>query len=99
MLSAVKDAAPEGAELEAFLGKPCNHMARLIRDLCMPESVQENLKNVLAFIKNVSTSFALSCPAVSPSHQKLGNPSWHGCHNPHTYKLFISLQCLLTPIP
>ena len=59
MLSAVEDAAPEGAELEAFLGKPCNHMARLIRDLCAPDAVQENLKNVLTFIKNVSASFAL----------------------------------------
>ncbi|CAK0731645.1 hypothetical protein CVIRNUC_000023 [Coccomyxa viridis] len=59
MLSAVKDAAPEGAELKAFLGKPCNHMARLIRDLCAPESVLENLKNVLAFIKN------------HPDHEKL----------------------------
>ena len=59
MLSAVKGAAPKGAELEAFLDKPCNHMARLIRDLCAPESVQENLKNVLAFIKNVSTSICL----------------------------------------
>ena len=79
MLSAVKDAAPEGAELEAFLGKPCNHMARLIRDLCAPESVLENLKNVLAFIKNVRTSALLLCHAVSPSYQKLRNPSWHGC--------------------
>ena len=61
MLSTVEDAAPEGAEREAFLGKPCNHMARLIRDLCAPESVQENLKNVLTFIKNVSTPFASSC--------------------------------------
>ena len=59
MLGAVKDAAPDCAELEAFLGKPCNHMARLIRDLCAPESVQENLKNVLVFIKNVST-FSIS---------------------------------------
>ena len=58
MLSAVQGAAPEGVELEAFLGKPCNHMARLIRDLCAPEAVQENLKNVLAFIKNVSLFLA-----------------------------------------
>ena len=59
MLSAVKGAAPEGAELEAFLGKPCNHMARVIRDLCAPESVQDNLKNVLTFIKNVRPPHAL----------------------------------------
>ena len=79
MLSAVKDAAPEGAELEAFLGKPCNHMARLIRDLCAPESVQENLKNVLAFIKDVSTSALMSCHAVSPTFQKLRNSSRYSC--------------------
>ena len=75
MLSAVEDAAPQGAEREAFLGKPCNHMARLIRDLCAPESVQENLKNVLTFIKNVSTPFASLCLDIPQSCWKLYSES------------------------
>ena len=53
MLSAVEGAGPRGAELEAFLSTPCNHMARLIRDLCEPSAVRENLKDVLKFIKDV----------------------------------------------
>ena len=81
MLSAVGAAAPQGAELEAFLGKPCNHMARLIRDLSAPESVQENLKNVLAFIKNVSPFPALSCLAASPLCHNLCNLSQCGCYD------------------
>ncbi len=31
------DAAPEGAELEAFLSAPRHHLARLIRDLFSEE--------------------------------------------------------------
>ena len=53
MLSAVKGAGPQGAELDAFLNTPCHHMARLIRDLCEPSAVRESLKDVLKFIKDV----------------------------------------------
>ena len=53
MLSTVKGATPQGAELKALLDTPCNHMARLVRDLCEPSAVRENLKDVLKFIKDV----------------------------------------------
>ena len=56
MLRSARAPAPQGAELEVFLGKPCNHMAHLIRDLCAPDSQQEKLRDVMKFIKDVSSS-------------------------------------------
>lgn len=73
MLSAVKGAGPQGAELEAFLNTPCHHMARLIRDLCEPSAVRENLKDVLKFIKDVRSPDPWLCIPSFLSHPSEGD--------------------------
>ena len=73
MLSAVKGAGPQGAELEAFLSMPCHHMARLIRDLCEPRAVRESLKDVLKFIKDVRSPEPWLCKPSYLSHPSEGD--------------------------
>ena len=72
MLSAVRGAAPQGAQLEVFLNRPCNHMARLIRDLCEPSAARENLKDVLKFIKDVRSPGPCLCIHSFRSHTSEG---------------------------
>ena len=86
MLSGVKGAAPQGAKLESLLTKPCNHMARLVRDLCEPSAVGENLKDVLKFIKDVRSPdssmkmYSISC---HPSEGDRCSVRWKVQFTPH----------------
>ena len=89
MLSAVRGAAPRGAQLEAFLNTPCNHMARLIRDLCEPSAVRENLKDVLKFIKDVRR------PDPSTNHALVLMPSLRGRQMPCKTDSTVDIPLLL----